>query len=374
MATLAGPSFAAYTYGGAGGNQTVVDKVPADMLHMIDPHWYQFPPMNPLWHGILGFVIGCLGFVSIIGNGMVIYIFSSTKSLRTPSNLLVVNLAFSDFAMMTCMAPPMVINCYYETWVFGPLMCELYACAGSLFGCGSIWSMTMIAFDRYNVIVKGLAGKPMTINGALLRILGIWVFSLAWTVAPFFGWNRYVPEGNMTACGTDYLNKDWLSRSYILVYSIFVYYSPLLLIIYSYYFIIQAVSAHEKNMREQAKKMNVASLRSAENQAQSAECKLAKVALMTISLWFMAWTPYLVINYAGVFESAKISPLFTIWGSVFAKANAVYNPIVYGISHPKYRAALFQRFPSLACGGSQSSGSDATSTTTTVTEGEKASA
>lgn len=374
MATLAGPSFAAYTYGGSGGNQTVVDKVPADMLHMIDPHWYQFPPMNPLWHGILGFVIGCLGLVSVIGNGMVIYIFSSTKTLRTPSNLLVVNLAFSDFGMMATMAPPMVINCYYETWVFGPLMCELYACAGSLWGCGSIWSMTMIAFDRYNVIVKGLAGKPLTINGALLRILGIWVFALAWTIAPMFGWNRYVPEGNMTACGTDYLNKDWFSRSYILVYSIFVYYSPLFLIMYSYYFIIQAVSAHEKNMREQAKKMNVASLRSAENQAQSAECKLAKVALMTISLWFMAWTPYLVINYAGVFESARISPLFTIWGSVFAKANAVYNPIVYGISHPKYRAALFQRFPSLACGGGESSGSDATSTTTTVTEGEKTSA
>lgn len=52
---------------------------------------------------------------------------------------------------------------------------------------------------------------------------------------------------------------------------------------------------------------------------------------MTISLWFMAWTPYLVINYAGVFESANISPLATIWGSLFAKANAVYNPIVYGI-------------------------------------------
>lgn len=38
---------------------------------------------------------------------------------RTPSNLLVVNLAFSDFLMMFTMAPPMVINCYYETWVFG---------------------------------------------------------------------------------------------------------------------------------------------------------------------------------------------------------------------------------------------------------------
>lgn len=82
----------------------------------------------------------------------------------------------------------------------------------------------------------------------------------------------------MTACGTDYLNKDMLSRSYILVYSIFVYFLPLFLIIYSYFFIIKAVAAHEKNMREQAKKMNVASLRSAENQNTSAECKLAKAS------------------------------------------------------------------------------------------------
>jgi r-opsin len=87
---------------------------------------------------------------------------------------------------------------------------------------------------------------------------------------------RYVPEGNMTACGTDYLSKDWISRSYILAYSVFCYFLPLLTIIYSYFFIVQAVAAHESNMREQAKKMNVTSLR-AEDKAQSAECKLAKV-------------------------------------------------------------------------------------------------
>lgn len=37
------------------GNLTVVDMVREDMLHLIDKHWYQFPPMNPLWHSILGF-------------------------------------------------------------------------------------------------------------------------------------------------------------------------------------------------------------------------------------------------------------------------------------------------------------------------------
>lgn len=76
------------------------------------------------------------------------YIFSTTKSLRTPSNLLVLNLAFSDFMMMVVQSPPMVINCFYETWALGPMMCDIYGMCGSFFGCTSIWTMCFIAFDR----------------------------------------------------------------------------------------------------------------------------------------------------------------------------------------------------------------------------------
>ena len=55
---------------------------------------------------------------------------------------------------------------------------------------------------------------------------------------------------------------------------------------------------------------------------------------MTISLWFMAWTPYLVINFVGVFGfGQEITPLSTVFATLFAKANAVYNPIVYGIRY-----------------------------------------
>jgi hypothetical protein len=38
-------AFAAYqSFGNHAVNLTVVDKVLPDMLHMIDPHWYQFQP------------------------------------------------------------------------------------------------------------------------------------------------------------------------------------------------------------------------------------------------------------------------------------------------------------------------------------------
>ncbi|XP_044020788.1 rhodopsin-like [Aphidius gifuensis] len=358
---------------GNGGNQSVIDRVLPDMLEMTPKYWHQFPALNPIWQQVLGSLVMVLCCISLTGNSMVMYIFATTKSLRTPSNLFIINLAFFDFCMMFFMAAPMAINSYYGTWIFGPMACDIYGAIGSLCGCGSIYTMTMIAFDRYNVIVKGLSAKPLTIAGALHRIFWIWALSLAWTITPFFGWGKYSPEGNLTACGTDYLAKDFSSRSYVFIYSVGSWAVPLVLICYSYYYILSAVSAHEKNMREQAKKMNVASLRSSDNQNTNAEAKLAKVALMTISLWFMAWTPYLVINVVGVFELPILTPLFTIWGLIFAKANSVYNPIVYAISHPKYRAALNERFPKLFSEKTKATlTSDATSATTAVSSEERA--
>lgn len=130
--SLIGPHYEAYNQWGGGmmmgggggpspfGNSTVADKVTPDMLHLIDPHWYQYPPMNPLWHGILGFVIAVLGIIAVVGNGMVLYIFCSTKSLRTPSNMFIINLAFSDFGIMFTMSPPMVSYPVFIFILFSP--------------------------------------------------------------------------------------------------------------------------------------------------------------------------------------------------------------------------------------------------------------
>lgn len=102
-------------------NQTVADKVPEEMLHLVDPHWYQYPPMHHIWHKALGIVMVVIGILGWTGNGCVVYIFLIMPSLRTPNNILVVNLAFSDFLMMIIMSPPMVVNCWFETWVLGEL-------------------------------------------------------------------------------------------------------------------------------------------------------------------------------------------------------------------------------------------------------------
>ncbi|TMW44031.1 hypothetical protein DOY81_010889 [Sarcophaga bullata] len=346
-------------------NGSVLDRVPPDMVHLVNPYWGRFRPMDTSMNQILGVFSFVTMVVSLCGNGVVVYIFGGTKSLRTPANLLVLNLAFSDFCMMASQCPIMLINFYFETWMFGPLWCDIYAVCGSMFGCVSIWSMCMIALDRYNVIVKGVSGRPMTVKLAIMKIASIWSFATFWTFMPLLGWSSYVPEGNLTACSIDYMTRDWNPRSYIISYSLLVYYTPLFLICYSYWFIISAVAAHEKAMREQAKKMNVKSLRSSEDCEKSAEAKLAKVALVTISLWFLAWTPYLIICYFGLFKIEGLTPTATIWGATFAKTSAVYNPIVYGISHPKYRIVLKEKCPMCVIGSTEEPKPDNADTNTT---------
>ncbi|KAF7996782.1 hypothetical protein HCN44_002428 [Aphidius gifuensis] len=330
-------------------NNSVVDRLPDDMLHLVPPQLYQYPPMETFWYTALNFVLANVVILGWAGNGIVVFIFLCTPTLRTPSNLLIVNLAISDF-LITCMNVPMIINCWYETWVLGPLMCDIFGVVSSICGCTSIWTMVAIARDRYNAIVIGIAGKPMTTSMAIMRIVIIWIYATCWALLPVTYWHRYVPEGNLTSCGTDFLNPEWSSRSYILTYSVCVYFIPLTTIIYSYWYIVAAVAAHEKGMREQAKKMNVASLRSGEQDSVSAEAKLAKVAITTITLWFFAWTPYLITNYCGIFQLATLTPLSTIWASTFAKTNSCYNPIVYAISHPKFRLALKKKLPCLVFG------------------------
>lgn len=124
---------------------------------------------------------------------------------------------------------------------------------------------------------------------------------------------------------------------------------PMVLVFFFYSSIVKAVWAHEHALREQAKKMNVESLRSNANQsAETAEMRIAKVAMTNVSLWAAIWTPYaFVFLMAVVGSKSSITPLMSQVPSFCAKLASCLNPIVYAMSHPKYREALTKEMPCL---------------------------
>ena len=127
--------------------------------------------------------------------------------------------------------------------------------------------------------------------------------------------------------------------TFTLSYFVAAYCTPLITIIFCYFHIVRTIFHHEKSLREQAAKMNVASLRSnVDANAQSAEFRIARISLMNITLWVCMWTPYACIVLQGAFgDQSTITPLITILPALLAKTSSVFNPVVFAISHPKFR-------------------------------------
>ena len=51
--------------------------------------------------------------------------------------------------------------------------------------------MVAIGYDRYNVIVKGMAGRRISYGMAILFILIIWIYCTLICIPPFLGWGGY---------------------------------------------------------------------------------------------------------------------------------------------------------------------------------------
>ena len=68
-------------------------------------------------------------------------------------------------------------------------------------------------------------------------------------------------EGQLLSCSYDYLTEDWNAKSFVLYAYVFNYVVPVSTCIFFYSQIVMAVVKHERALKEQAKKMNVDSLR-----------------------------------------------------------------------------------------------------------------
>ena len=58
--------------------------MPDELREVVDEYWGQFPPQHPLIKDAFGILFGLLYIISFFGNGCVLFVFLTTKTLRTP--------------------------------------------------------------------------------------------------------------------------------------------------------------------------------------------------------------------------------------------------------------------------------------------------
>ncbi|XP_045548737.1 melanopsin-B [Salmo salar] len=298
-------------------------------------------------HYIVACFVVVIGAVGVGGNALVMYAFFSNKKLRTPPNYFIMNLAVSDFLMAITQSPIFFVNCLYKEWVFGETGCKMYAFCGALFGITSMINLLAISIDRYIVITKPLQALHWTSKRRTsVVIVIVWLYSLAWSLAPLFGWSSYIPEGLMTSCTWDYVTSTPANRSYTLMLCIFVFFIPLAIISYCYLCMFLAIRTASRDMEKLGSQVRKSTL--IQQQSIKTEWKLAKIAFVVIIVYVMSWSPYAcvtLIAWAGY--GRALSPYSKAVPAVIAKASAIYNPFIYAIIHSKYRDTLAEKVPCL---------------------------
>ncbi|XP_056117398.1 opsin 4xa isoform X1 [Rhinichthys klamathensis goyatoka] len=298
-------------------------------------------------HYIVAFFVAIIGAVGVIGNMLVMYAFFCNKKLRTPPNYFIMNLAVSDFLMAITQSPIFFVNCMYKEWVFGEMGCKMYAFCGALFGITSMINLLAISIDRYVVITKPLQAIGWTSGRrTLIIILLVWIYSLAWSLAPLIGWSSYIPEGLMTSCTWDYVTSTPANKSYTLMLCCFVFFIPLGIISYCYFFMFLAIRNASRDLEKLGSHVRKTTL--IQQQSIKTEWKLAKIAFVVIIVFVLSWSPYAcvtLIAWAGY--SHVLSPYSKAVPAVIAKASAIYNPFIYAIIRSKYRDTLAEKVPCL---------------------------
>ncbi|KAM9821147.1 opsin 4xa [Neosynchiropus ocellatus] len=298
-------------------------------------------------HYIVAFFVLVIGAVGVSGNALVMYAFFCNKRLQTPPNIFIINLAVSDFLMAITQSPIFFVNSLYKGWIFGETGCKIYAFCGALFGITSMINLLAISVDRYIVISKPLQAIQWSSRRRTFLIISlVWLYSLAWSLAPLLGWSSYIPEGLMTSCTWDYVTSTPSNKSYTLMLCCFVFFIPLAIISYCYLCMFLAIRQASRDVEKLGSQVRKSTL--LQQQSIKTEWKLAKIAFVVIIVFVLSWSPYAcvtLIAWAGY--GSALNPYSKAVPAVIAKASAIYNPFIYAIIHSNYRQTLAEKVPCL---------------------------
>lgn len=286
--------------------------------------------------------------VGTVGNTLVLALFAKYKSLRTTSNVLVINLTVADLLMCVLCLPMLTIN--YIRGEFDPhleeYLCYYDAFMGAFTGFMSIWSLTALAVDRCIVIARSLPVYFSNGNRiAYCTIAGIWLVSGVGAGLPFLGLGQYVMDGSNISCTFDFFTQTETNMIYNIILQVFYFCIPVACIIGSYLTIYILVRNHEKryfSARETGNYDEISLRRMCRcRKLEKNELKTARTAVILISVFCISWTPYSIVSWIALLgDRSGLTPLAVTLPGLFAKLSTVLNPIVYALLHRNFKAKM----------------------------------
>ncbi|CAH1243123.1 OPN3 [Branchiostoma lanceolatum] len=296
-------------------------------------------------------VLGIIGVLGIVNNTTTLYLVGRYSQLRTPFNMLVVNLTVSDLLVCILGIPFSFVSSWTGRWEFGHAGCVWYGFINSLLGIVSLITLTVISYERHQLMKRPPNAPKLSYRWVALSVVFVWGYSLLWTVPPLMGWSSYGPEVHGVACSVNWASRTANDTSYIVAFFVGCLAVPVTIIVMSY---TRLILHAQQPLSDAIQPLPGAQLTAAPQQVPCTtrrEKRLTKMVVVMVMCFLVCWLPYgivaLIVTFGG---EGIITPEVAIVPALFAKSSVAYNAGIYVAMNSQFRKCFLISFK---CGSQQ---------------------
>ncbi|XP_066506329.1 trace amine-associated receptor 13c-like [Hoplias malabaricus] len=279
-------------------------------------------------------VLSCISVCTVFLNLLVIISISHFKQLHTPTNLLILSLAVADLLVGLFNMPVSIMQLMDSCWYLGTIACYLSPIIGFVAVNGSVYSLTLIAVDRYIAISDPLKySSRITVCKTLLFIIFGWCICLCYSIMYLYINDYFFQSQTSTHCYGEcvvVVKYYWAIIDLILG---FVAPCSVILVLYSIIFNV---------VRHQAKAVIAVNNSNTNNQRakilRSSEIKAAKKLGTVIFVYLACWIPF-YLSSVSVDNLTSSSMVWTVFYWLL-NCNSSMNPLIYAIFYSWFRASV----------------------------------
>ena len=126
---------------------------------------------------LLAVLYGSISLIAVLGNGLVIFVIAKNRKMQTITNIFIANLALADVIIGMFSTPFQFQPALHQRWDLPEFLCKIAPSFKTLSVNVSVFTLTVIAIDRYVAVLyplkAGFSKKTASLGLALIWIIGI---------------------------------------------------------------------------------------------------------------------------------------------------------------------------------------------------------